>query len=131
MRQVSKKEFEILKKFHPAEIRYYVDIRKAKYEKETYRGKAVKKSKARKSLNGTGKGHNRPVMMIRPSHKWSEFSRASKMQVLLNHQYEGRPLAPIGRTDLLNAMTEGGEFGKNQAGPFISDCLKHGILQYK
>lgn len=62
MRQVTKEEFEVLTKFHPGEVRYYVDVNKAlatrnKGARVNVRRKPIKVAPKKR---GKGKGGNQP-----------------------------------------------------------------------
>jgi len=51
MRQVSKEEFEVLTRFHPGEVRYYVDVNRAL----STRSKGAKVNVKRKPIKRVGK----------------------------------------------------------------------------
>jgi hypothetical protein len=123
-RQVSKQDFEVLKKYHKAEIRYYVDIsgsKRASTAKKPKKGKIV--------INATGTGSNQPVILIKSAHEFKDGTVYGRMYTALKTVFKDNPTTPMGRVTLRDTMVGKG-FGQNQVAPFISDCIhKYKILK--
>lgn len=145
MRQVTKEEFEILTRFHPGEIRYYVDIGRAtnrtkgakvnvKRKPQTRKKKASKKKSAKKSgvVNGTGHGLNQPV---RYTGKEAGYMTSSTISIEVEKQvkevFAGDPTRIIGRSDLTKIIDKRSDLSMEQINPVISDLLSRGVIAYK
>jgi len=137
LRQVSKEEFEILTRFHPGEIRYYVDVGKAlntrhKGASVSVKRKPVKKKTAKKVISGrVGKSLNAPMLLGTHSPSFRENTKSESWWRLVRLQFHNDPTFVLGRTDLVKTIVDGSTYTTNQIGPFVSDCLKQGYLRYK
>ena len=145
MRQVCKEEFEILTRFHPGEIRYYVDVGKAlntrhKGAKVSVTRKPVKKKVAKKGakraspqgINGrSGKVNNAAMLLGTHAPSFRENSKSESWWRLVKLQFHNDPTFLIGRTDLVNTIVSGSPYTTQQIGPFVSDCIRRGFLRYK
>jgi len=134
LRQVTKEEYDILTRFHPGEIRYYVDVGVSKYRKRP----AVKKATTRgprvvgASSNGDGRTlpKNSPMQLVTTAHQYKEGTLSLNLYRLVKLKFENDPTKVIGRTDLVNSIVHSSIYAANQVGPFVSDCLKKGVLRY-
>lgn len=143
LRQVSKEEFEILTRFHPGEIRFYVDVGKAlntrhKGAQVSVKRKPVKKKASakkvasKKVISGrAGKTLNAPMILGTNSPSFRENTKSESWWRLVKLQFHNDPTHVLGRTDLVNTIVNGSTYTNNQIGPFVSDCLKNGYLRYK
>jgi len=145
MRQVSKEEFEILTRFHPGEIRYYVDVGKAINRTKgakvavTRKPKATKKKSAKKAkkkivtvgVNAkSGRVNNAPLQLGLHSPSFKANTKSESQWRLVKLQLHNDPTQVMGRTDLVNTIVTGSIYSNTQIGPFVSDCLKNGYLRY-
>ena len=148
MKQVTKEEFEVLTRFHPGEIRYMVDTNKVIYRRKgaavTVSRKATAPKKKRKSGRsvvaikpGVGRGgnstqrpKNAPMQLVTSSHEFKEGSLSVALYRLVKLKFERDPTKVIGRTDLVAEIVDTSIYAPNQVGPFVSDCVKRGILRY-
>jgi hypothetical protein len=142
MRQVSKEEFEILTRFHPGEVRYYVDISNATKRTKgakisvKRKPKASKKAKKRVSpkagINAkSGRVNNAPLQLGLRSPSFKANTKSESQWRLVKLQLHNDPTMVVGRTDLVNTIVAGSVYTNTQIGPFVSDCLKQGYLRYK
>lgn len=117
MRQVSKQHYEVLKNYHPAEVRYYVDTGTRKG------GKPAKKRK-RNMPNKRGQ----IVQLSQNGHTFKHESSAyARMNKCLHAVLENDPTKVLTRGEVTDAIMAGGGFALGQVRPFISDA----ILRYK
>lgn len=128
MRQVSKEEYEVLTRFHPGEVRYYVNMDQVSTRK---RGN-IKAAK----LNGPTRiytrraGTNLPVQLGLASSSFRDGTKAEKMWGVIRTAFEDDPTMVLGRTDLVKQVAKVTIFDPVNVGPFVSDCLKAGYLRY-
>jgi hypothetical protein len=131
MRQVSRQDYEILTKYHPGEIRYYVDLQLA--TRKTTGTKVTVKPK-RKKTNGDARRRpkNSPVRLIKSNHEFTHGTLQHTLYFELNRVFKRDPTMCMGRTDLVKLLMKRSGKAENQVGPFVSDCMfKHGILKYQ
>jgi len=142
MRQVTREDFEILTKYHTGEIRYYVDVDNALPSKRKATRVTVKrKYKARKKpvkrivtvgVNPkSGRTTNSPVQLGLTSPTFREGTKSQNWWRLVQLKFEKDPTKVIGRTELVNGIVDSSVYTKQQIGPFVSECLKAGILRYR
>lgn len=144
MRQVDKEEFEILTRFHPGEIRYYVDISKSVSRNRgakinikrnavgtngTAAPKAAKQSKPR--VPGGGRGTNMPIQLTTSDHQFRDGTKYRVMHNCLKRHMENDPTKVLGRTEVVKSILHDlPNYRPNQVNPFVTDCLKLGIIRY-
>jgi hypothetical protein len=144
LRQVSKEEFEILTRFHPGEVRYYVDIGRSVYRNK---GASVKiKAKPIRVTNGTGskaggsaglkvvgggRGTNMPIQLTSIDKNFRPGTKYSVMHASLKRIMNNDPTKVEGRTNVVKRMlADLPNYRPNQVNPFVTDCLKYGIIRY-
>jgi len=144
LRQVDKEEFEILTRFHPGEVRYYVDISKSVHRNK---GASVKiKAKPIRVTNGAGKktggttglkvigggrGINMPIQLTTIERDFRAGTKYSVMHQSLKRVMENDPTKVAGRTNVVKSMlADLPNYRPNQVNPFVTDCLKYGIIRY-
>jgi hypothetical protein len=159
LKQVTQEEFEILTRFHPGEVRFYVDTNtditrrvgtkvritnepvKPRKRKSAKRAAAKPKAKptwwdgvkpAASGLNPkSGRPTNSPVQLGLSSPSFKEGSKAQNFWRLILLQFKKDPTVVVGRTVLVDSVVKTSVYTKNQIGPFVSDCLKAGYLRYR
>ncbi len=139
LRQVTKEEFEIMTRFHPGEIRYYVDIGSSVTRNKgatiKVKAKPVSMKKAKKQVN---KGDNfrkngsanRPIQLTTTRVDYKPESISCRVQRLVKIQMEADPTKVMGRSDLVNVVARSSIFRKEQVNPVVSDLLMRGELRY-
>lgn len=148
MRQVTREDFEVLTKYHPGEIRYYVDVDKAlaskrkptrvtikrptkKVAKKTAKKKPVQRNTGTAINAMSGRRNNAPLQLGLASPSFKANSKSESQWRLVKLQLHNDPTRVIGRTDLVSTIVSGSVYNATQIGPFVSDCLKKGYLRYK
>lgn len=143
MRQVTKEEFEVLTRFHPGEIRYYVDVSKATGRRSSAktvtktrrkkRAKRTEKQSRKSAINGTGRGFNKPVQLISSS-KVDSYGAGTIVRAVgaaVVRSFEGDPARVWGRTDLVNHVTRETGLRIESVTPAASKLLQDGVIGYK
>jgi hypothetical protein len=145
MRQVDKEEFEILTRFHPGEIRYYVDISKSvtrnrgakinvKRQPAGTNGAAAPKKTSKQTkprVPGGGRGTNMPIRLTTTDHEFRDGTKYRVMHNCLKRTLENDPTKVMGRTEVVKSiMSDLPNYRPNQVNPFVTDCLKLGIIRY-
>lgn len=128
MRQVSKEEFEVLTRFHPGEVRYYVNMDQVVARKRG--GEQIVKLNSGKRRFTSRIGTNNPVQLGLASSTFRDGTKAAKMWVVVRTAFEDDPTKVIGRTELVKRVAKDTAFIPANVGPFVSDCLKAGYLRY-
>ena len=114
MKQVPKEDYEVLKKYHRSEVRYFVE-----FGHET------------KTRKGGRKVENRRLQMTTKKYRWSysgtlEEKSYNAIRVILNND----PTQIIGRNDLAAQITRKTNLSKIQATQTIGELLKKGLLRF-
>lgn len=122
-RRVEKHEYDTLVRFHPGEVRYYVDISSLR------RQKAGKRNTAARGGGGT----NRPIILgLRQIH-FVAGTKSAYVWTAICEIYKADPTLVLGRTELCNRIGEilpaYGTAG-NVISPIVSECLRRGGLRY-
>ena len=139
LRQVSKEEFEVLTRFHPGEVRYYVDVNKAL----NTRNKGAKVSVKRKPIKRVpqapvGRGGNRANASrhVQLTTKGAGEMRADTMQYVIycdaTRILNEDPTKVLKRNELTAALAKRQQ-NLNKASqlvPAISALIKTGYLRY-
>lgn len=150
MRQVSKEEFEVLTRFHPGEVRYYVDVGKAlntrhKGAKVNVKRKPIAKKIGKKAkragpkpgkegraINGTGRGMNKPIIYTGKDAGYILIGSVSKkVEAEVKRVYEGDATRVVGRSDLAKIVMRNTGLARGSVHPCISDLIKRGTLRIK
>lgn len=151
MTQVPKEDFEILSKYHPGEIRYYIDTgtrltHRRKPTRVTVKRKPVGKKKAAKKkkhskrdatstkrpINGTGHGTNKPVRYTGKDAGYEvEGSISKQVEDKVKALFAGDPTRVIGRANLTVMVCRDTGLHKTKVNPAITDLLKREVLTYK
>jgi len=123
MRKVTKFEYNVLRKFYPGEVRYYIDLPA---------GKKVAKTK-RKS-NYTKKNshaHNMPLQLT--VHRKKKFKAGSMADTVSEKIYsicENDPTKVMSRSELLSLLVNRTIYSKQQVQTFLTDAIhKYGMLR--
>jgi len=149
MRQVSKEEFEILTRFHPGEVRYYVDVDKAlttrnrgakiNVKREPVKKKAKRKDENRAKptaashvINGTGRGFNKPLLYTGKDAGFLKIGTISKkVELEVKRLFDGIPTRVTGRSDLVNILIRNTGLKRSNVDPVVSQMIKVGALRVK
>lgn len=141
--QVPKEDFEVLSKYFPGEIRYYIDKseplshrRKATRVTVKRKYKSKKKDKAaapmERAINGTGVGHNKPIRYTGSDAGYQVIGSISKkVEATVGKLYSGDPTRVFGQSDLINLVVREANLTKANVAPVISDLLKRDVLRVK
>lgn len=148
MRQVSKEEFEVLTRFHPGEVRYYVDVDKAlstrnkgariNVKREPVQKKAKRKpvksglkpGAGARAINGTGRTYNLPILYTGKDAGYvKEGSISKRIETEVKRLYEDDPLRVIGRADLAKMLMRNLGLSRGNVHPQVSDLLKRGTIR--
>ena len=122
MQQVSKEDFDILKKYHPGEVRYYIDLNGPICRRQ----KAVVQRSQRK-----GNKVNRRVQLTTKSHIWMHKNCLEQRSYdAIRQILDNDPTLIIGRNDLANQVKRKATMGKLQATQTIGELLEKGLLRY-
>ena len=118
MKQVSKEDFDILKKYHPGEVRYYIDLN----------GAAQRRKRPARTSHGK---LNRRIQLTTKSYTWM------KPDCLEARAYDAickildkDPTRIIGRVDLSHQVTRKTKMTKLQAGQTIGELLDKGLMRH-
>lgn len=115
-RQVSKEEYDVLRKFGvPVEIRYYASTGKDK------KGPQPKK---KRPVSGTGKGPNQPIHLSGHKHEFPPGSMYGKMHRSMLEILDSDPTQIIGRTELRDLIMEHTKVEVHQAASFVSQSIR-------
>ena len=130
MRQVTKDEFEVLTRFHPGEVRYYVDVAKA-----LCRNKGTKVVSVKPAVQGI-KGRRAPLQHVQLTTKGTNGMNANTLRYrgyravarILNND----PTKVMTRRDLTAAFCKAlpNLNKKSQVVPTISGLIQTGQLRY-
>lgn len=145
MRQVTKEEFEVLTRFHPGEIRYYVDVGRTLSSRHrgarvTVKRKPVTKKVAKKertprkakAINGTGKGANKPVRFTGKAAGFTHLAKiGTKVDEEVRRLFANDPVKIMGRSDLAQTVVLASGLTIDQVDPVISDLIARGVLAYR
>lgn len=146
MKQVTQQDFEVLTKYHPGEVRYYVDtsvelrykhkgarvnVRREPVAKKASK-KAIKKVTKKRAINGTGKGTNKPVLLTGVKSKFGATAKiGNAVETAVRSIYERDPTQVVGRHDLTDMVVRKTGLKIMQVSPVISDLISNHVLRYK
>lgn len=117
MKQVTQQDFEVLKKYHPHEVRYYVELTApAKTNGRT--GPVV------------GTKHNRRVQLTTKRYAYRPNSISDRVHKAAVKVLDNDPTALIGRVDLMKQVGRRTGLARPKIKSAVSSMLEHGLLRY-
>jgi len=131
MRQVTKDEFEVLTRFHPGEVRYYIDVAKA-----LNRNKGAKISVKRKPVVAKQYGRNAPKQHVQLTTKDTSDMRPESLRYIVYRAsmraFGSDPTKVMTRGELTTKLcrTLPNRNKKSHIVPTISGLIKSGYLRY-
>lgn len=117
LKQVTKEEFDVLKKYFNAEVRYFVDF-------------PVKSNGSTHKTPATGKGVNRRVRLTTRAPILADGTIVKRVYDGVVKVLDKDPTRLIGRHDLVVQVRRTTNMKQTQIDPAISSLLEKGLLDY-